>query len=418
MLRIKIRLLFFIGIVLIPAAFIFSQNIFLPEINKEAEKYVSQKNNKGIVIGIINGDETAVQGFGVKSDLEKERPDENTIFEVGSITNVFTTSLMLLESYQGKFSLGERVQSHAPPGVQIPTYQHMVCTEYFIPDIMDSDAYRIVSCQPDPTVPDICIGFCDLASHSSGLPSEPKGIFRNKFFRKIFYKKDPYKNYTKRDLYNDLPKYTINCPPGVHFDYSNVGMALLGNIMADMNNISYGDLLQNAILSPLEMENTGVGLSRTQLQFLAKGHNKKGKAVKHWSFKGMAPAGGVKSSAGDLVKFLQVNMGLAGKQIIMDAFAQTHEPQLDHPSYVLNKKTYTGYGWFTSELNPTTKAVWVSGSTGGFRSFIGFVKSSNVGIVVLSNSAEDVEAMGFEMLELLNEEAGKEEPVLLGGGGK
>ena len=418
MLKIKLKLIFFIGIVLIPVIGIFSQDIFLPEINKKAEEYVSQKNNKGLVIGIVNGKVSAVQGFGIKSDLKKEKPDQNTIFEIGSVTNVFTTGLMLLESYEGKFSLGERIQKYAPPGVQVPAYQQMVCTEYFVPDLMDSDNMRVVSCQPDPTVPDICIGFCDLASHSSGLPSEPRGFFRKKFFKKIFYKKDPYKNYTKRDLYNDLPKYTINCPPGVHFSYSNVGMALLGNVMADMNGTSYGELLRTTILRPLEMENTAVGLSRTQLRFLVQGHNQKGNAIGHWSFKGMAPAGGLKASAGDLVKFLQVNMGLAGEQIIIDAFAQTHEPQLDHPTFILNKKTYTGYGWFTSDLNQNTKAVWASGSTGGFRSFIGFVKSSNVGVVILSNAANDVEEMGFEMLELLNDKAVNEQPDLLGGGGE
>lgn len=408
------KTVYFIGLFILITFDIFSQSIFSAEINEMASEYVKDKNNKGLVIGIVNDEETEINGFGVLSDNKKIKPDENTIFEVGGITNVFTTSLMMLESYAGKFSVGDRVQDYAPTGVVIPNYKHLVCTEYSLPP--DFDGYdfdnRVVSCQPDPSLPAICISFCDLASHTSGLPSEQKG-----FFRRLFYKKNPYKKYTKEKLYNELPKYIPANAPGVCFNYSNIGMALLGNILADANGNSYNDLLKTQIIHPLKMAHTGVELNRTQLKYLAQGHTKKGRKTNHWQLTGMAPAGGLKSSAGDMVKFLQANLSLnATEQLIADAFAQTHEPHLEDFGSVLGRKTSSGYGWFISELtqNNSTTVVWHTGGTGGFRAFIGFVKATNTGVIILSNSANGVDEMGFQILEILNSEGNKKTTSLLG----
>lgn len=408
------KTIYFFGLFILMTFNIFSQTIISAEINKMANEYVADKHNKGLVIGIVNGGEMEIKGYGILSDNKKVKPDENTIFEVGGITNVFTTSLMLLESYAWKFSIGDRVQDYAPAGVIIPNYQHLVCTEYSLPP--DFDGYdfdnRVVSCQPDPSAPAICISFCDLASHTSGLPSEPKVLFR-----KLIHKKNPYKNYTKEKLYNDLPKYTPVNAPGICFNYSNIGMALLGNIMADANGSSYEGLLKMDIIWPLKMEHTGVELNRTQLKYLAQGHSKKGRKTNHWQLSGMAPAGGLKSSASDMVKFLQANLLLnTEQQLIVDALGQTHEPHLENFGSVLGRKTSIGYGWFISELTPknNTAVVWHTGATGGFRAYIGFIKATNTGVVILSNSANGVDEMGFEILGILNSEYNKRIPSSLG----
>lgn len=408
------KTVYFIGLFILITIDVFSQPIFSAEINKIADEYVADKHNKGLVIGIVHGEETEIKGYGVLSGNKNMKPDENTIFEVGGITNVFTTSLMMLESYAGKFSVGDVVQDYAPKGVIIPNYQHLVCTEYSLPP--DFDGYdfdnRVVSCQPDPSLPAICISFCDLASHTSGLPSEPKG-----FFRKLIHKKNPYKNYTKEKLYKELPKYTPVNAPGICFNYSNIGMALLGNIIADANGNSYNDLLKAQIIHPLEMAHTGVELNRTQLKYLAQGHTKKGRKTNHWELSGLAPAGGLKSSAGDMVKFLQANLSLnTTEQLIVDALEQTHEPRLENFGLILGRKTSIGYGWFVSDLTQknNTPVVWHTGATGGFRAFIGFIKATNTGVVILSNSANGVDEMGFDILGILNSENNKKIPSLLG----
>ena len=193
-------------------------------------------------------------------------------------------------------------------------------------------------------------------------------------------------------------------------------MALLGNIVAGASGNSYADLLKMSIAKPLNMGYTDVELSSIQMRYLAQGHNKKGREINHWQLTGMAPAGGLKSSASDLVKFLQVNLALTGEKIIIDAFAQTHEPQLEIPNLISGRKTSTGYGWFTSELSKknNTPVVWSTGSTGGFRAFIGFIKATNTGVVILSNSANSVDEMGFKILEKLNSKSNKKINSLLG----
>ena len=144
-------------------------------------------------------------------------------------------------------------------------------------------------------------------------------------------------------------------------------------------------------------------LSEEQKGRFAQGHSRKGKITAPWHFKSMAPALGLKSSANDLLKFVQANIYTANADL-ENAFAHVQGPQVNLHERKLDRYTQMGYGWFTSTLNEATNlpVQWVSGGTGGYRSFVGFIKDTKTGVVVLSNAANDVDELGFLVLEGLN----------------
>jgi len=231
---------------------------------------------------------------------------------------------------------------------------------------------------PMPMSAASCITFCHLASHTSGLPINPKGLFSWNPFKKDKQKRDPYVDFPKEELYKNMEKVLLNYKPGSVFDYSNWGIALLGNLTADIANQTYGNLLEERILQPLGLTDTRLVLHKSQNERFATGHTLSGKPTDHWHFQSMAPALGLKSSANDLLTFIKANINKR-----------------------FDRKLSMGYGWFTSRLNEATNMPiqWISGGTGGFRSFVGFNKDTQTGVVVLSNSSNPVDELGFLFLE-------------------
>ena len=381
----RIKMVLLLLILSISVSSLVCQTPFVPEIDQMANKYVAKKKNMGLVIGIVKGDQMAIKGFGKLSKKRQEAPDENTLFEIGAITETFTSNLMMISSQAGKFRLGERIQEYLPEGIKAPSFQPYICMEVRLPN---HPARNVISCQPDPLAPDICISFCDLASHVAGLTHS---------------RKESHENYTKEEMYDDLHKHELVNTPGSRFKQSSLGMAILGHVVADANNTTYSGLLDEMILQPLQMESTKTELKPEELNRLAPPHNRKGKSSSYTVLNGMAPATGLKSSAADMVKYIQANL-MTEHSALADAFEQVHQSRVDVFERKLGRETWMGYGWFVSILSEATNmpVVWQSGETKGFRSYVGLIKDSDIGVVVLSNSANAVDGMGFEILEILS----------------
>ena len=370
-----------------------------------ARKHVKKNANHSLVIGIIQDGKTRVLSYGQLNKTNKVRPDGNTMFEIGSVSSVFTTSLMKLESQNNLFKMEDRIQDHFRDGVEVPNFQHYFCTKvtYNEPMMVDEMDREIVNCRPDPMRGKACITFCHLASHSSGLKNNPKGLFSWNPIRIAKQKKDPYVDFTKEELYGNMRKMELPSEPGRFFRFSNWGIAVLGNLVADIANEPYEDLLEKKILNPLKLSDTRITLTAEQKERIAVGHDRKGRIIEPWHFKSMAPAVGMKSSANDLMKFVQANIYTTNVEL-EDAFAHVQGAQVDLHERKLDRPTQMGYGWFTSTLNESTNlpVQWISGGTGGYRAFIGFIKDTETGVVVLSNSANDIDEIGFLVLEGLN----------------
>ncbi len=316
------------------------------------------RKHVGIVVGVRRGEETALVGRGRIADDRPHAPDERTIFEIGSITKVFTATLLADMAREGLVALDDPVQRHLPDGVVIP-----------------------VRGRP--------ITLADLATHTSGLPRLPKGLRR----RALREGANPYASFTVDDLQAAIPVTKPRREPGRKIKYSNYGVGLLGHVLALRAGTTYEELVARRLTGPLGMTDTSIAVPDDKLDRFAEGHSRRGKPVSNWDLPALAGAGALRSTVSDLLAFLDAQHGNAPPGLA-EAMLLTREPRASR------RALSVGLGWMILPVaGQPGPAVWHDGGTGGFRSVAGFVAESGTSVVVLSNSCRPVDRIGLEILK-------------------
>ncbi|MBW4498003.1 MAG: serine hydrolase [Scytonema hyalinum WJT4-NPBG1] len=315
-----------------------------------------EKQSVGIVVGLINPKGSRIVSYGNLNQTSSRQPDGDTVFEIGSISKVFT-SLLLADMVERKeLSLKDPISKFLPKSVKVPTTKD-----------------REITVQ-------------DLATHTSGLPKLP-----NNFESKDI--ENPYADYTVEQLYSFLSNYQLTREIGAEYEYSNVGAGLLGHILSLKAGIDYENLITTRICQPLKMDSTRIKLSPEMQARFATGHNQLGQPVKNWDIPTLAGAGALRSTANDLLKFLAANLDFS-KSNLSPAIQRTHVVEHDTNSSDLK----IGLGWHILKKYGK-EIIWHNGGTGGYHSFIGFDKNKRLGVVVLSNSVNDIDDIGLHLLE-------------------
>lgn len=377
---------------------------------KIAEPYVSSKKNPGLVVGITQGENSWTFGYGETARGNGQKPQAHTLFEIGSITKVFTTLLFADMDVQGLCEEDDPVARFVPVTVEVPNYTADRCTTV-AEQVMVSDDKAVYFfntwCYAHPDSPVVYISLCNLATHSSGLPRNPDNLKPSSFFKRKAFKANPYSRYSLTDLHQGLAQQELKQPPGYKVAYSNFGMALLGQCLANAGNAPYEQLLRERILQPMGLQNTVFTVSAKQ--DFAQGHNAKGKAVQHWDFDAISPAGALRSNAVDMLLFVQSNLGIRNPYFhgLLESCHQERK-KMDNKALATSA---VGKGWIRTPMQGKEGTiVWHNGGTGGFSSFIGFVEGSQSGVVLLANSANSVTQMGFELLTKVWEENQAKQP--------
>lgn len=326
---------------------------FTPEFKENIKARVDNDVNTGIVIGVITPKGTSFYSYGVKSLETKEPVDEHTVFEIGSITKTFTGVLLANEVVNGKLSLDDPLQKLLPEGITAPT--------------RNGEQIKLVN----------------LANHSAALPRVPDNFERTD-------PGNPYADLTEQQVYEFINSYELTRDIGSEFEYSNLGMGLLGTVLATYNHTDYEDLMLKTIAKPLGMDNTRIVLTPGMEKNLAMGHSM-GIEVDNWTLPAIAGAGAIRSTAVDMLKYLAANMGIE-KSDLYPAM------ELSHKYSGSGDGTITaGLGWFTIKVEGVD-VVWHDGGTGGYMSFAGFTKGGEKGVVVLTNSTGFPDDIGFHLL--------------------
>jgi len=327
----------------------------LPQDVKDKIKLrVDNHTNPGIVIGLINGDDVHFYSFGVMSFTTAEPVHEHTIFEIGSISKTFTGILLANEVVNGKIKLDDPLQKYLPAGVTAPTRNGAT------------------------------IKLVNLSNHTSSLPRLPDNFTPAN-------PANPYADYTEKQLYDFLKGFALPRDIGSEYEYSNYAVGLLGHILATHKKTTYEKLMVDVIANPLGMPNTRVILTPAMKKNLAQGYSD-GVAVENWDLPILAGAGGIRSDAVDMARYIRANMG-QGKSKLYPAMqlAQTNT----RPTGALPP---VGLGWHIANVNGV-EIITHSGGTGGYRSFSGFQKNGTKGVVVLTNSAIGVDDIGLHLLD-------------------
>src|SRR5437762_9326930 len=317
---------------------------------------VDAKRSSGIAVGILDPDgRTRVFAYGTSGT---SRPlDANSVFEIGSITKTFTATTLADMVAKGEVKLDDPVAKYLPSGSKVPSRNGREIT------------------------------LVDLATQSSGLPRMPTN----------FHPKDqanPYADYTEQQAIDFVSSYQLTRDVGAEYEYSNLGVGLLGIALARREGASYEALVRKHVLDPLGMTDTRVVFTPSMRERLALGHDDAGGVVSNWDIPGLAGAGALRSTVNDMLKYLAANVD-PGHAPLTRALTMGHVKRHGTSNPSLN----LGLAWHILTTPYGSTLTWHNGGTGGYRTFIGFDDARHSGVVVLSNSNTSVDDVGMHFVD-------------------
>lgn len=341
-------------------SFFYMQSIFCSGntssiVENAIQAFMADKNIPGVAVAVVNEDGGNILCFGVSDGQSNVPVTQDTIFDLASITKVFTSTELALEVERGKVSLSDPVAR-------------------YLPQLQNGGAINQVT-------------LLQLATHTSSLPRVPPPLRGQK--------------YQREGVMQFLQFWQPNYPIGTHYLYSNLGFGVIGYALENVEQKPYQQLITDDILIPLGMRSTFVYLPLPLFQNYAQGYSIQGQPLAD-TFQNISawPAGGaLRSTIADMLKFLLANLGIAGPQDILQAMHMAQEG-----FYKVNDKLEMGLGWHRMNLNGTV-IIEKNGGLPGFSSYIGRMANKNIGIVILVNKAKThVTQIGRDILLRIEQE--------------
>lgn len=324
-------------------------------VDKAVLGFIQSPENCGISIGFTKNDTSYFYNYGETKRDSKILPSAATSYELGSVTVTFCGILLAQAVTENRLRLEDDIRKYLP-GIY-----------------------------PQLTFNKKAILIKHLANHTSGLSQIPEDMLTQPDFDSL----NPYKNYTTQKIYSYLRSIQLTSEPGTAYDYSNLGVAVLGLILEKVYGQSFDELVKEKICQPNNMTNTGVTLHAIHQS--ASGYNQDGVPMPAWDLGAFAAAGGLKSSGADMLAYLSYNLKEKDKAVRL-AHMQTFKD-----------RQALGLCWFINKTKYGNTLTWHNGATYGFSSFCGFVKEKNCSVVILSNTATSVDYIGIAILNYLQQ---------------
>lgn len=304
---------------------------------------IAARPGEGIVVGVLEPSGRRVVARGPAGGAAF---DGRTVFEIGSMTKVFTALLLADMVQRGEVALDDPAEKYLPAGAKMP-----------------ERAGRKIT-------------LADLATHRSGLPRLPANLpYANPA--------NPYADYTEELLLAFLAGHALTRDVGAQYEYSNLGMGLLGYLLARRAGTDYETLVRQRITRPLGMRDTAIALSAEAKARFAQGHDAALKPVPAWDLPALAGAGAVRSTADDLLEFLAAFVA-SEPHALTPAMQAMLAQRWRGPSGGVD----TALGWMVAKA-PSGEVVFHDGGTGGFRTSMAYDPGKRRGVVVLTNAAAE-----------------------------
>lgn len=316
-------------------------------------------NNTQIAIAIIKNGETFY--FGVKriNDTLFSIQNNASAFEIGSLTKVFTATILANFVIQGKLKLDDKIN----PIFDFPFNNNLEFT------------------------------FRELANHTSGLPRLPANIR----FAAIFSQSDPYKNYNEQKLEDYLKNnISLDYPKGSKSEYSNLGMGLVSYSMRKYSGHSFEKLAKEMIFDKYNMLHSSTDKTKIA-DILVEGLNDRGKPTPNWTPGALVGAGGIYSTVEDLSKFAIAQFDSTKIELTLTRIKTFKETETRD----------VGLGWFIINRKNGDHWYWHNGGTGGYSSSMVLDVKNRNGIIVLTNLSsyhslfENIDKLSFALMKTL-----------------
>lgn len=302
---------------------------------------ISQHPGMGLVVVQVKNDSVLTSRAGNANKETGTPVDDNTLFEIGSVTKLFTA--MLAQKYVNRKLIGWNDNiAGSIPGVSF--------------SINDSTTLR------------------HLVSHTSGFAALPAF-----FTDSAGPVTNPYALVTEEKMIRYLSSFNDKQPPSFdNYNYSNFGMGLLGYMLEKRTGKTYEALVKESITVPLGMQYTTITVPPSEP--FATGYDKNGVATPYWDLGRIPGSGGFRSNAHDMALFLKACLPGGALDSIVQPMLQ---PLGKSPDGEI------GYAWQKTSIPGTGDVYWHVGGTGGFRSYLGINPSKRTGVVVLTNQVID-----------------------------
>jgi serine-type D-Ala-D-Ala carboxypeptidase/endopeptidase len=320
------------------------------------DRVVTYHDTVGLIVGVIEPAGRRLFARGPAQVGNDDNVDGDTIFEIGSVSKVFTALALADAARRGELSLNDPAVKYLPPGATLPQRG------------------------PKP------ISLLDLGTHMSGLPNMPPNVAVTDF-------NNPNADMTADQFLKSVAAYELTRDVGSEYEYSNAGYQLLGLAIADAAHTDFETVLKSRIFGPLHMANTRIVPSLDEKNLLSVGYDGHLQPVPHEPTPTLLGSGGIRSTANDLLNFLAAEIGLTVSPL---APAMADMLTAKRPTQYLELKA--ALGWHVATLHGV-EMVWENGQTGGYRAFIGFVPKNRTGVVVLSNSTNRIDDIGVHILD-------------------
>jgi CubicO group peptidase (beta-lactamase class C family) len=326
------------------------------KVDSVARTYIQKANTVGLSIGVFKDGKISLYNYGETARGNGTLPTANTIFEIGSITKTFTSTLLAYYVNEGRVKLTDPITKYLPDSV---------------------------AANPELKA----ITLLTLSNHTSGLPTLPDNL--------AAHAKDgqnPYKDYTKQLLFSYLKTCKPNIKPGEQYAYSNLAVGLLGTILERVSGKTFEQMVTEIITQPLQMSSTAEHLTPLLKQRFTTVYNEDGVQTPAWGFDALAPCGALRSTVNNLLIYARANMVKTNTKL-SKAFELTHQ-------ITFNKDVKIGLAWHIITVN-NVDYVFHNGGTYGSSSFLAFNTEKNISIVVLSNCGESTDNVGVGILKKL-----------------
>lgn len=328
---------------------------------QEIENHFKGQFQAGLIIGLLVDGEEKIYCLGTKINGMDRPIDQFTTFEIGSITKTFTATILADLELKGLIDPKSDFLNYFPPQYQ-------------------------------KSLEETCGGITlhHLVTHTSGIPAMPSNLGD--------IRQDPtlLEKYDVSQLVDFLKSCKLDFAPGTSHRYSNLGVSILGYILARSQNSSYEDLVKKHIFIPLGMNRSSLFLSDVQRENMALGHNRQGERESYWNatqiFQG---SGFIKSTLFDMMIYLKTYMGLITNPLTKAAELASRPVAKGYPD------TEICYAWYKEKIDENLYITCHNGSTGGFYSFIGYTHPKRFGLVLLCNSkiTRELEALVYELFK-------------------
>ncbi|MEI3606286.1 serine hydrolase domain-containing protein [Pseudogracilibacillus sp. SE30717A] len=321
---------------------------------KETEKLITKELNKSkkasIVVGVVTKDEKIVTGTIHSENEDVDKGDY--VFEIGSTTKTFTSLLL------SKLVLNKTIDLDQPISAYKPEYRRAL-------------SYKGKE-----------VTFRHLSTHLSALPRENTKKLRQRMKEHKDEKHNPYKYLSQEDFNQFFIDFDLKKEIEKKWRYSNIGVGLLGNTLAEILGLTFEEAITSQILEPLGMKDTFIKGNADQNRRYVKAYTKKGEEIPPFLVPAMNGTGALKSTVHDMLMFLEHQLNIR-ESPLKEEIKFTHKIH----SKTQWKDFNMGLGWVIERRKWSDfPIVHHDGATIGFHTYCGFIKEKQIGTVICTTS--------------------------------